>query len=114
MTIRRLELLKRTSMVSIHRDTVYVAGQCGSVGDDIRTQTRTALAKVERWLEAAGSDKSKLLQATIWLADMADFDAMNEVWEAWIDPANPPCRATGVVRPAVAGLDVEVIVVAAL
>ena len=114
MNVERIEILKRTSMVSIHNNTVYIAGQCGSVGEDIKAQTRTALAKVERWLEASGSNKSKLLQTTIWLADMNDFDAMNEVWEAWIDPANPPSRATGVVRPAVAGLDVEIIAVAAI
>ena len=114
MTIRRLEILKRTSMATIHGNTVYIAGQCGTAGEDIRSQTRTALAKVERWLAASGSDKSKLLQTTIWLSRMEDFAAMNEVWEQWIDPANPPSRATGIVQPAVPGLDIEVIAVAAV
>ena len=86
----------------------------GHEGDDVQTQARTALAEVDRLLALAGSDKSRILQATIWLADMADFQAMNPVWEAWIDPANPPTRATGEARLAAPGLKFEVIIVAAI
>ena len=75
---------------------------------------RRLIVHESRLLALAGSDKSRILQATIWLADMADFQAMNPVWEAWIDPANPPTRATGEARLAAPGLKFEVIIVAAI
>lgn len=113
MTIRRIEPGKRMSQAVIHNDTVYLAGQVGTPGKPVAEQTKDVLAAVDRQLAAAGTDKSKLLQATIWLADMRDFAAMNEVWEAWIDPANPPARATGEARLAAPDLLVEIIIVAA-
>mgnify|MGYP001088124447 CR=1 FL=1 len=76
-------------------------------------QTRAALASVDRLLALAGSDKSRILSTTIWLADMADFAAMNSVWDAWVDKANPPARATGEAKLAAPKYRVEVIVVAA-
>ncbi|WP_322999455.1 RidA family protein [Castellaniella sp.] len=112
MTIQRIEPGKRMSGAVVHGNTVYLAGQTGT-GDDVQAQARSALAKVDELLAKAGSDKSKILQATIWLRDMADFDAMNPVWEAWIDPANPPARATGEARLAGPNLKFEVIIVAA-
>ncbi|MFV0284168.1 MAG: RidA family protein [Castellaniella sp.] len=114
MTIQRIEPGVRMSEAVIHGNTVYLSGQVGHEGDDIQTQTRTALAEVDRVLAKVGSHKSRILQATIWLADIADFEVMNPVWEAWIDPANPPARATGEARLAAPGLKFEVIVVAAL
>ncbi|CAM3764148.1 Enamine deaminase RidA (YjgF/YER057c/UK114 family) OS=Castellaniella defragrans OX=75697 GN=HNR28_001820 PE=4 SV=1 [Castellaniella denitrificans] len=114
MTIQRIEPGARMSGAVVHGNTVYLSGQVGHEGDDIQTQARTALAEVDRLLAQAGSHKSRILQATIWLADMADFQAMNPVWEAWIDPANPPARATGEARLAAPGLKFEVIIVAAL
>ncbi|QDZ01038.1 RidA family protein [Nitratireductor mangrovi] len=113
MTIRRIEPGKRMSQAVIHNGTVYLAGQVGTPGKPVAEQTKDVLAAVDRQLAAAGTDKSKLLQATIWLADMRDFAAMNEVWEAWIDPANPPARATGEARLAAPDLLVEIIIVAA-
>ena len=112
-TIRHIEPGPRMSEATIHGDTVYLAGQIGREGDDIQTQVRTALAEVDRVLALAGSSKSRILQATVWLADIADFQAMNEVWDAWIDPQNPPPRATGESRLAAPGLKFEVIIVAA-
>jgi enamine deaminase RidA (YjgF/YER057c/UK114 family) len=113
MTIQRIEPGARMSGAVVHGNTVYLSGQTGS-GDDVQSQARSALAKVDELLAKVGSHKSKILQATIWLRDMADFAAMNPVWEAWIDPANPPARATGEARLASPGLKFEVIIVAAL
>ena len=114
MTIRRIEPGKRMSGAVVHGNTVYLAGQVGTAGDDVTAQTKTALAEVERLLAAAGSDKSKILNTTIWLADMADFGTMNAVWDAWVDPANPPARATGEAKLATPDYLVEVIVIAAI
>lgn len=110
--ITRIEPGRRMSEAVIHGDTVYLAGQVGE-GADITAQAQDALAQVERLLALAGSDKSKILQCTIWLADIADFAAMNAVWDAWVDPANPPARATGEARLATPDYKVEFIVVAA-
>ncbi|KAB0680031.1 RidA family protein [Aureimonas leprariae] len=115
MTIRRVEPGKRMSGAVIHGDTVYLAGQVGDPSSGITEQTESALAEVERLLTAAGSSKAKILSAQIWLKDIADFGAMNLVWDAWIDPANPPARATmGKADLATSEYLVEVIVVAAL
>jgi len=113
-SLQRIEPGPRMSEATIHGNTVYLAGQIGREGDDIQTQARTALAEVDRVLALAGTSKSRILQATVWLADMADFAAMNQVWDAWIDPQNPPPRATGEARLAAAGLKFEVIIVAAI
>ncbi|BDA85981.1 hypothetical protein Sa4125_35230 [Aureimonas sp. SA4125] len=113
MTIRRIEPGTRMSGAVVHGDTVYLAGQVGKAGDDVTAQTKTALAEVDRLLALAGTDKSKILNATIWLADIADFGTMNAVWDAWVDPANPPARATGESKLATRDYLVEVIVIAA-
>ena len=114
MTIRRIEPGTRMSGAVVHGDTVYLAGQVGSAGDDVTAQTKTALAEVDRLLAAAGTDKSKILSATIWLADIAEFGKMNAVWDAWVDPSNPPARATGESKLATPEYLVEVIVIAAV
>lgn len=114
MTIRRIEPGKRMSAAVVHGDTVYLAGQVGKVGEDVTQQTRTSLAEVDRLLAEAGTDKSKILSATIWLADIADFDVMNAVWDEWVDKDNPPARATGESKLAARDYLVEVIVIAAV
>jgi enamine deaminase RidA (YjgF/YER057c/UK114 family) len=111
--ITRLHSDDRMSQAVIHGDTIWLAGQVGEPGEDVVAQTRTALAEIDSLLAEAGSGKSKILSATIWLADIADFEAMNSVWDAWIDPANPPARATGESRLAAPEYRVEIIVVAA-
>lgn len=111
--ITRLQPDNRMSQAVIHGSTVYLAGQVGEPGDDVTAQTRTALAEIDALLAEAGSDKSNILSATIWLADIADFGAMNAVWDAWVDPANPPARATSEAKLATPDYLVEVIVVAA-
>ncbi|CAN5244969.1 RidA family protein [soil metagenome] len=112
--ITRLESGTRMSEAVVHGNTVYLAGQVGEPGDDIVAQTTTVLSEIDRLLAAAGSDKSRILMATIWLADIADFAAMNTVWDAWVDTANPPARATSEARLAAPDYHVEIIVVAAI
>ncbi len=97
----------------VHNDTIYLAGQIGTPGESVVDQTKTALAEIEQLLAKTGSDKSHLLMATIWLADMNDFDAMNVVWDAWIAGHPSPARATGESKLADPGYKVEIIIVAA-
>jgi len=111
--ITRIQPGARMSEAVVHGDTIYLSGQVGEPGDDVATQTRTALAEIEALLAEAGSHKSKILMAQIWLADIADFEAMNGVWDAWVDTANPPARATGESRLASPDYKVEIIVIAA-
>ena len=114
MDIKRFETGPRMSQAVVHNGTVYLAGQVGEPGDDVTAQTKTTLAEIDALLAQAGTDKSKILMATIWLADIADFEAMNAVWDAWVDKANPPARATSEARLATPDYLVEIIVVAAL
>ncbi|MBN8999639.1 MAG: RidA family protein [Rhizobiales bacterium] len=112
-TITRYETGPRMSQAVVHGETVYLAGQVGKTGESGADQTKAALADVDRLLALAGSDKSRILSATIWLADMADFAEMNSVWDAWVDKANPPARATGEAKLAAPKYKVEIIIVAA-
>jgi enamine deaminase RidA (YjgF/YER057c/UK114 family) len=114
MSIRRIEAGPRMSQAVIHGNTVYLAGQVGGPGKSVTEQTRDVLASVDRLLKEAGSDKSKLLQAIIWLDDMKDFGEMNAVWDAWVDPANAPARATGEAKLAAPEYKVEIIITAAI
>ena len=114
MTIRRIEPGPRMSQAVVHGDKVYLAGQVGTPGKSVAEQTTAVLAEIDRLLALAGSDKSKILTAQIWLDDMRDFAEMNSVWDAWVDKANPPARATGEASLATPEYRVEIIVVAAL
>ena len=80
---------------------------------DITTQARQVLAQIDRLLAEAGSDKSRMLSATIYLPDMSDFAAMNAVWEAWVPAGQPPARATVQARLAAAGYKIEIQIIAA-
>ncbi len=98
----------------IHNSTVYLSGQVGNAESDITKQTEETLAKIEALLAKANTDKSNLLQATIWLKDISrDFAAMNAVWNAWVVPGAKPVRCCGESRLARDGLLVEIIVTAA-
>ena len=113
-SIERIEPGPRMSRAVAYGDTVYLAGQVSTDGSrDVTGQTRGVLARVDGALAAVGSDKSKLLSVTIWLTDMSRFAEMNAVWDAWVDPANPPARAT--VEARLAGPDylVEIAAIAA-
>lgn len=113
MSITRIEPGRRMSQAVVHGNTVYVAGQVGE-GATVTEQSRSALAEVDRLLAAAGTDKSKILQTIIYLSDMSTFAEMNAVWEAWVDPANTPARATSEAALATPDYKVEFIVTAAI
>ena len=113
MTIRRIESGPRMSQAVIHGNTVYLAGQVGSPGESVAAQTRTVLANIERLLVETGSDKARILSATIWMADMADFAEMNAEWDAWVGGKDAPTRATGEARLATPDYKVEIIIIAA-
>ena len=81
------------SKVAIRGDTVYLLGVTADPAGDIRTQTRQVLERIDRLLVAAGTSKSKLLSAQVWLSDMRLFEEHNAEWNAWVDPASPPVRA---------------------
>ena len=112
--IIRIGIGKRMSEASVYNGIVWVAGQVGTPGDSVTDQTRTCLAEVDRILTEAGTDKTRILSAQIWLADMAAFGEMNAVWDAWVPQGNTPARATGEAKLATPAYLVEVIVTAAL
>ena len=114
MEIKRLHVGKRLSEVAIHNGTVYLAGQVASdTTQDILGQTREVLGHIDRLLAEAGSDKSRILSTQIFITDLANFPAMNTVWEAWVVPGQTPPRATVEAKLAdPAGL-VEIVIVAA-
>lgn len=114
MEIKRLEPAARWCETATHDGVVHVAGQVGPPGTDILTQTRGALAEMDRVLALSGTDKSRLLSVTIWLEDIADFAAMNSVWDAWVDPDNTPARATGQIPLADPAYKIEITAIAAL
>ena len=95
MTIKRLHSTTRMSQTVIHGDTIYLAGQVaqGKPGASAAEQTRDIIERIDGLLAEAGSDKTKLLRATIWLADMGDFEEMNGVWDAWLAQGHAPARA---------------------
>ena len=98
MAIRRIEITQppgpRMSRAVVNGDMVYLAGLTASdPSQDVAGQTKQILAKIDGYLKEAGTDKSKLLTANLWIKDMALFSQMNAVWNEWVDPANPPCRA---------------------
>ena len=99
----------------VHGDTVYLAGiVAGNPDADVAIQTRQILEAIDGLLATAGTSKSKILTATIWLADMSTFGEMNSVWDAWVDPGNTPARATVEARLAAPAYKVEIMVIAAL
>lgn len=113
MSIRRLEVGPRMSDIVVHGNTVYLAGQVGE-GDTVEAQTRDILATVDQLLAQVGSDKTKILQTIIWLADMSTFAEMNGVWDAWVPQGHTPARATGEAKLANPQYKVEMIVTAAI
>ncbi len=111
--ITRIETGTRMSQAVVHNGTVYLAGQVGTAGASVTQQTQDILAEIERLLSDAGSDKTRILYAQIWLADMADFAEMNAVWDAWVPEGQAPARATGEAKLATPDYKVEIIVTAA-
>ena len=113
--MQRFDVGARLSEMAIHNGVAYLAGQIPEDGSlDIRGQTRQVLAAIDALLARAGSDKSKILMAQIFLADLADFEGMNEAWDAWVPAGHAPPRAT--VQAALARREwrIEVVVTAAV
>jgi enamine deaminase RidA (YjgF/YER057c/UK114 family) len=115
MSIQRLNVGKRLSEVVIHGNTIYLAGEVpDDTSKDITGQTEEVLAKIDGLLAKAGSDKSKLLSAQIFLPDMKDFAGMNIAWEKWVVPGQTPARATIEAKLANPAYKVEIMCVAAI
>ncbi|MGC1301106.1 MAG: RidA family protein [Caulobacteraceae bacterium] len=114
MSIQRYESGPRMSQAVVHGGVVYLAGQVGTPGESVTRQTQQVLSQVDALLDRTGSNKGRLLSATIWLADMADFAEMNAVWDAWIAGEEPPARATGEAKLATPDYKVEIIITAAV
>jgi enamine deaminase RidA (YjgF/YER057c/UK114 family) len=114
MAIKRISPGPRLSQAVVHGDTVYVAGQVAAdTGADAAGQTRQILNQIEALLAQGGSDKSKILWANVWLADMGDYMAMNGEWESWIPKGQTPARATVEAKLAMPQFKVEIACVAA-
>jgi enamine deaminase RidA (YjgF/YER057c/UK114 family) len=114
MAIQRLHVGPRLSQVAIHGDTVYTAGiVADDANTDVAGQTGQILDKIDRYLKEAGTDKTRILTATIWLADMKDFAEMNSVWDMWVPKGNTPCRACVESKLANPQYKVEIRVIAA-
>lgn len=116
MTIQRIGIGKRMSEAVIHGGKVYLSGFVAeaAAGKSVQDQTRDVLAQIDTCLEKAGTDKTKILKANIWLTDMKTFSHMNEAWDAWVPQGHTPARATVEAKLAAPGLDVEIMVEAAL
>ena len=110
--ITRHEPGPRMSQAVIHNGTVYLAGVVAE-GANVTEQTTKILADIDRLLALSGSSKARLLSAQIFLSDISTFAEMNKVWDAWVDPANPPARATVEARLAARQFVVEIMVIAA-
>jgi enamine deaminase RidA (YjgF/YER057c/UK114 family) len=94
-------------------DIVFLAGQIpDDLTGDIAKQTREVLDNIDAVMAELGGSKADIASVQVWLSDMSDFQGMNAVWDAWVDPANPPARATCGVALARPGMRVEMIVVA--
>ncbi len=116
MTIERIHIGPRMSAAVIHNGVVYLSGQVAheTRGQSVTAQTAEILKQIDALLAEAGADKSKLLTANIYLADLSTFPEMNAVWDAWVSPGNTPCRTTVGAPLATANYAVEIGVVAAV
>lgn len=112
--VERFEVGARLSEASAHGEMVFLAGQVpGDASQDALGQTQQVLQSIDRLLGQAGSHKSRILMAQIFLADLADFDAMNKAWDAWVVAGQAPCRATVQAKLAKPEWKVEIVVTAA-
>jgi enamine deaminase RidA (YjgF/YER057c/UK114 family) len=114
MTIERNHTNQRMSQIVKHGGLVYLAGQVasGAPGQSVAVQTRDILDRIDQLLAEAGSEKSKILTASIWLTDIGRFDEMNEVWDAWLLQGHAPARACVEARLAAPQYTVEIMVTA--
>ena len=114
MSITRHHTGQRMSQIVIHGDTIYLAGQVAAdPAADVQEQTRQVLQKVDDLLAEAGSDKTRILSAQVWLASIGHFAQMNEIWDAWVPQGHAPARACIEARLATPDLLVEIGIIAA-
>jgi len=116
MALKRIGAGNRMSEAVIHGNMVYLSGYVAekTVGKSVKEQTQDILAQIDETLKAAGSDKTKVVKANIWLTDIKTWSQMNEAWDAWVVPGKTPARATVESKLAGPGLDVEIMVEAAI
>ncbi|WP_333814774.1 RidA family protein [Tabrizicola sp.] len=112
--IERFDFDTRIHHGVIHNGTVYLTGQVGTPGAPVEAQMAEVLAKIDRLLQKAGSDRTRILHVQMWLDDIRDFDAVNRVWDAWMPMEHAPARSSGEGRMAKPGMLVELIVTAAV
>jgi enamine deaminase RidA (YjgF/YER057c/UK114 family) len=114
-SLERFDVGSRLSEMAIHNGTIYLAGQVAEdATQEIRGQTRQVLSAIDALLARAGSDKRHILMAQIFLSDLADFPAMNEVWDAWVEKGHAPPRATVHAKPVKPEWKIEIVVTAAV
>ena len=112
--IKRIDPGPRMSEASVYGDRIYCSGMIPEdTAQDVISQVKQALAEIDSLLAKGGSDKTKILSAVIWLRDIADFAAMNAVWDAWVVPGQTPARATVEAKMNDPRMKVEIMVVAA-
>ena len=114
MKIERFDVNERRSRLVKYNGMCFLSGQFSDKGGDVASQTREVLSKIDELLARAGTDKSRLLTAEVWITTMADFDEMDAVWKAWVAPGNPPTRCCCAVQLGDPDMRVEIMVSAAL
>jgi enamine deaminase RidA (YjgF/YER057c/UK114 family) len=116
MKLKRIGAGNRMSSAVIHGNKVYLAGYVAeaAAGKSVKEQTADILGQIDETLKEAGTDKTKIIKANIWLTDISTFAEMNEAWDAWVVPGQTPARATVESKLAAPGLDVEIMVEAAI
>lgn len=116
MSIKRIKVGPRMSQAVVHGNTVYLAGQVATAtaGGTVTEQTTEILQQIDALLAEAGTDKSKLLQASVFITDIATFPEMNAVWDQWVSPGNTPCRTTIETKLASPKYAIEIAVIAAV
>ena len=112
--IKRIQTGARMSEAVVYNGTVHLAGQVGAAGESVTAQTQAVLAQIDALLAEAGTDKTRILTAQIWLADIATFGEMNAVWDQWVAQGHTPARWTGEAKLATPDYKVEIIVTAAV
>ena len=116
MALKRIGAGNRMSEAVIHGSMIYLSGYVAdkTVGKSVKEQTQDILAQIDATLKEAGTDKTKVVKANIWLTDIKTWAQMNEAWDAWVVPGQTPARATVESKLAGPGLDVEIMVEAAI
>ena len=116
MALKRIDAGKRMSMAVIHNGMAYLAGFVAedNKGKSVLDQTKEILSAIDATLKKAGTNKSNIVKANIWLTDISTFAQMNEAWDGWVTPGVTPARATVESKLAAPGYDVEIMVEAAI